>query len=70
MSSSGDLAPHDHLDLLVSAAERLALLVPTATAAFSPAAATSAGVVGTPTPTAADPPTSSLGAGRTPHWSC
>ena len=49
MSSSGDLASHDHLDLLVSAAQRLALLVPTATAAFSPAAASNGGVVGTPT---------------------
>ena len=68
MNSSCDLVSHDHLDLLVSAAQRLALLVPTATAAFSPAAATSAGVVGTPT--AAGPPTSSLDAGRTPHWSC
>ena len=49
MSSSCDVVSHDHLDLLVSAAERLALLVPTATAAFSPAAAASAGLVGTPT---------------------
>ena len=49
MNSSCDLVSHDHLDLLVRAAQRLALLVPTATAAFSPAAAISAGVVGTPT---------------------
>ena len=39
MSYRGDLATHDHLDLLVSACVRYGLLVSSTTAAFSPAVA-------------------------------
>lgn len=48
MSHRGDLASHDHLDLLVSASVRFNLLVAPTTAAFSPATA-QATVAATPT---------------------
>lgn len=48
MSYRGDLATHDHLDLLVSACVRYGLLVSSTTAAFSPAAA-DASTVASPT---------------------
>lgn len=48
MSHLGDLASHDHLDLLVSASVRFQLLVAPTTAAFSPSAPEHA-PAGTPT---------------------